>query len=149
MDQETMPLSQSEIQEIYTNRIDSYGFLISSFRYPQGMRACLAASGLLRAGLRVLDAGCGFGAATFAFVEALQRKNLKYEILDAFDLTPAMLSRFRYNVGARGLADVRFIADLLGMRVAIQVVAALTLFSGVHVAFRMRETLVTQKDEGA
>ena len=32
------------------------------------------------------------------------------------------------------------IADLLGMRAAIQVVAALTLLSGLHVAFRMRET---------
>ena len=32
------------------------------------------------------------------------------------------------------------IADLLGMRAAIQVVAVLTLLSGLHVAFRMRET---------
>jgi MFS family permease len=31
-------------------------------------------------------------------------------------------------------------ADLLGMRAAIQVVAALTLLSGLQVAFRMRET---------
>ena len=34
------------------------------------------------------------------------------------------------------------IADLLGMRAAIQVVAALTLLSGLQVAIRMRETLV-------
>jgi MFS family permease len=33
------------------------------------------------------------------------------------------------------------IADLLGMRAAIKVVAVLTLLSGVQVAFRMRETL--------
>jgi hypothetical protein len=36
------------------------------------------------------------------------------------------------------------IADLLGMRAAIQVVAALTLLSGLHVAFRMYETLEAQ-----
>src|SRR5262249_50092396 len=43
-----------------------------------------------------------------------------------------------YAVGAL-LSGV--IADLLGMRVAIEVVAVLTLFSGVQVAIRMRETL--------
>lgn len=89
-----MSLSRSQIQEIYSNRTDSYNLLISAFRYPQGMRAFLAASGILRAGLRVLDAGCGFGGATFALMDALQRKGLSYEILDAFDLTPAMLSQF-------------------------------------------------------
>src|SRR5215475_8617191 len=43
-----------------------------------------------------------------------------------------------YAVGAL-LSGI--IADLLGMRAAIQVVAVLTLVSGVQVAFRMRETL--------
>src|SRR5262249_56830481 len=43
-----------------------------------------------------------------------------------------------YAVGAL-LSGV--IADLLGMRAAIQVVAVLTLLSGVQVALRMRETL--------
>jgi MFS family permease len=43
-----------------------------------------------------------------------------------------------YAVGAL-LSGV--IADLLGMRAAIEVVAVLTLLSGVQVAFRMRETL--------
>jgi hypothetical protein len=39
------------------------------------------------------------------------------------------------------------IADLLRMRAAIQVVAALTLLSGLHVAFRMRETHGVAKRE--
>ena len=39
------------------------------------------------------------------------------------------------------------IADLLGMRAAIQVVAALTLLSGLQVAFRMRETHGLTKGE--
>ena len=71
------------------------------------MRAFLAASGLLRAGLRALDAGCGFGAATFALMDALHWKGLEYEILDAFDLTPAMLSRFRARLEARRVLHVR------------------------------------------
>jgi hypothetical protein len=40
------------------------------------------------------------------------------------------------------------IADLLGMRAAIQVVAVLTLLSGLHVAIRMRETLVQHPATG-
>jgi MFS family permease len=43
-----------------------------------------------------------------------------------------------YAVGAL-LSGI--IADLFGMRAAIEVVALLTLFSGMQVAFRMRETL--------
>jgi predicted MFS family arabinose efflux permease len=46
-----------------------------------------------------------------------------------------------YAVGAL-LSGI--VADLLGMRAAIQVVAALTLISGLQVALRMRETLVAR-----
>src|SRR5581483_11525947 len=49
--------------------------------------------------------------------------------------------RFWCDLGyALGALISGVIADLLGMRAAIQVVAALTLLSGLHVAFRMRET---------
>src|SRR5206468_12708754 len=54
--------------------------------------------------------------------------------------------RFWRDLGyALGALISGAIADLLGMRAAIQVVAVLTLLSGLHVAFRMRETLVGQK----
>jgi MFS family permease len=43
-----------------------------------------------------------------------------------------------YAVGAL-LSGI--IADLFGMRAAIEVVAVLTLLSGIQVAVRMRETL--------
>jgi MFS family permease len=49
--------------------------------------------------------------------------------------------RFWRDLGyALGALISGVIADLLGMRAAIQVVAALTLVSGLQVAFRMRET---------
>jgi MFS family permease len=49
--------------------------------------------------------------------------------------------RFWRDLGyALGALISGIIADLLGMRAAIQVVAALTLLSGLQVAFRMRET---------
>jgi MFS family permease len=51
--------------------------------------------------------------------------------------------RFWRDLGyAVGALISGIIADLLGMRAAIQVVAVLTLLSGLHVAIRMRETLV-------
>jgi MFS family permease len=51
--------------------------------------------------------------------------------------------RFWRDLGyAVGALISGIIADLLGMRAAIQVVAALTLLSGLQVAIRMRETLV-------
>jgi MFS family permease len=54
--------------------------------------------------------------------------------------------RFWRDLGyALGALISGVIADLLGMRAAIQVVAALTFLSGVHVAFRMRETHVSAK----
>jgi len=52
-------------------------------------------------------------------------------------------NRFWRDLGyAVGALISGIIADLLGMRAAIQVVAALTLLSGLHVAIRMRETRV-------
>jgi MFS family permease len=56
--------------------------------------------------------------------------------------------RFWRDLGyALGALISGVIADLLGMRTAIQVVAALTLLSGLQVAFRMRETHVGAKPE--
>jgi MFS family permease len=57
--------------------------------------------------------------------------------------------RFWRDLGyAIGALISGIIADLLGMRAAIQVVAALTLLSGLHVAFRMRETLIRRPAGG-
>ena len=54
--------------------------------------------------------------------------------------------RFWRDLGyAIGALISGIIADLVGMRVAIQVVAVLTLASGLQVAIRMRETLGTKR----
>ena len=111
-----MLLSRSAVQELYTRRIDRYGSFIAAFQSPQGMQALLRRSHLLRAGLRVLDAGCGFGMVTFAFLEALRERNLDYETIDAFDLTPAMLARFHSELETRGVTRVQLRqADVLAL----------------------------------
>jgi ubiquinone/menaquinone biosynthesis C-methylase UbiE len=52
----------------------------------------------------VLDAGCGTGAVTIAFHEALVRRGFTPGSIDAFDLTPAMLRHFREKAEQRGIA---------------------------------------------
>lgn len=100
-------LTRSEVQQFFSTRTETYNAFISAFRYPQGIRALLQASDLLRPGLCVLDAGCGSGVVTFAFMEAMASRRLKYESIHAFDLTPAMLSRFQTSLDARGIKDVQ------------------------------------------
>ena len=111
-----MLLSRSAVQELYTRRIDRYGSLIAAFQSPQGMQALLRRSHLLRSGLHVLDAGCGFGMVTFALLEALRERDLDYETIDAFDLTPAMLARFHSELETRGVTRVQLQqADVLAL----------------------------------
>jgi 2-polyprenyl-3-methyl-5-hydroxy-6-metoxy-1,4-benzoquinol methylase len=109
-------LTRSEVQQFFSTRTGTYNSFISAFRYPQGIRALLQASDLLRPGLRVLDAGCGSGVVTFAFIEAMASKGLKYESIHAFDLTPAMFSRFQTSLNSCGINDVQLRqADVLAL----------------------------------
>jgi cyclopropane fatty-acyl-phospholipid synthase-like methyltransferase len=111
-----MPLGRLAVQELYTKGIDRYSSFINLFQSSQGIQALLQRSDLLRPGLRVLDAGCGFGMATFAFLEALRQRNLDYKSIDAFDLTPAMLFRFQKMLEERGLTRVQLReADVLNL----------------------------------
>lgn len=111
-----MPLSRLAVQELHTKGIDRYSSFITAFESPKGIQALLQRSSLLRPGLRVLDAGCGFGVVTFAFLGALREKNLDYKSIDAFDLTPAMLCRFQNTLEARGITRVQVLqADVLAL----------------------------------
>src|SRR5690606_38196975 len=68
----------------------------------------------LESGVRVLDAGCGSGMATFALIDVLRAKKLEYKRIDAFDVTPAMLTRFRAEIDARNSSAIRLAqADVL------------------------------------
>lgn len=111
-----MALSRSAVQGLYTTAIDRYSSFIAAFQSRQGIQALLGSSPVLRTGLRVLDAGCGFGMATFALIEVLRQRNLGYRSIDAFDLTPAMLCRFQETLEARGITRVQLRqADVLAL----------------------------------
>jgi 2-polyprenyl-3-methyl-5-hydroxy-6-metoxy-1,4-benzoquinol methylase len=95
------------VQMLYTERLSGYGAFISFFRSRDAIRALLERSGLLRPKLRVLDAGAGFGTATFALLDALRHRCIEPEAIEAFDLTPAMLARFQTELDSRGVTKVR------------------------------------------
>jgi SAM-dependent methyltransferase len=64
--------------------------------------------------LGILDAGCGTGVTTLALRSALEARGIPARAMDAFDLTPAMLSRFRATLDASGIEGVRLAqADVL------------------------------------
>jgi len=96
-----------EVQRLYTEKLNAYRRFISLFRSRDAIRALLESSGLLRPNLRVLDAGAGFGTATFALLDALRHRGIEAEAIEAFDLTPAMLARFQAELDSRGVTQVR------------------------------------------
>jgi len=111
-----MTLSGSGVQDLYTAGIDRYSSFIAAFQSRRGVQSLLESLPVLRSGLRVLDAGCGFGMATFALLDALRRRKLSFERIDAFDLTPAMLARFEQALASRGIASVQLHqADVLAL----------------------------------
>ena len=98
--------STSDIIQFFTAQHGVYDRFIHWVGYPQGLRSFFEQSQLLRSDLKVLDAGCGTGAVTFALHEALVRRGLVPGAFDAFDLTPAMLQRFREKAAQRGIDRV-------------------------------------------
>ena len=109
-----MSPSQGDAAQLYTERLGSYIRFVRALGYPQGLRAFFRALPGLRPGLRVLDAGCGTGLVTLALRDALLARDFEPATLHAFDLTPAMLGRFRETLRARAIDGVELAqADVL------------------------------------
>jgi ubiquinone/menaquinone biosynthesis C-methylase UbiE len=106
----------SDPVQLYSERSESYVRFVRSVGYPQALRACFLASPLLRSDLRVLDAGCGSGIVTLALRDALLRRGLRPGTMHAFDLTPAMLERFRRTLRERSIDGIELAqADVLAL----------------------------------
>lgn len=87
---------------LYDRRARIYDAMIAAVGHRRKLRRYLAASGAIKDGVAVLDAGCGSGALTFAVQDAaedLGAKGLRYR---AFDLSARMLARFDDRRGRLG-----------------------------------------------
>ena len=112
-----MKLTPNPVQ-LFSERSESYVRFVRFVRYPQGIRTYLLGSPLLRSDLRVLDAGCGTGIVTLALREALLSRGFTPGAMHAFDLTPAMLERFRRTLRERALEGIDLAqADVLDLQV--------------------------------
>jgi ubiquinone/menaquinone biosynthesis C-methylase UbiE len=98
---------ESEFRRLFTQRTDSYARFIRSVGYPLAIRAYFGQCPFLRTGLRILDAGCGTGVVSLAVRDALLARGFTVGGIDGFDLTPAMLDRFRRSLEKRGIGEVR------------------------------------------
>lgn len=106
-----------DVKTLYSDNVDKYLTSISLIGYPQALRRFFETYDRLRPNLRVLDAGCGAGTATFALLAALDRRGLSYRAIDGFDLTPAMLARFEKELAKRETKNVNFReADVLALQ---------------------------------
>lgn len=85
------------IQRLYIEKLSAYRRFISFFRYRDTIRKVLESSGVFRPKVRALDAGAGFGTATFALLDALRHRGIEPEAMEAFDLTPAIRSGSRVS----------------------------------------------------
>lgn len=101
----------SDPVQIYTERNRSYVRFVRLVGYPQGIGAYFRAWPLLRADLRVLDAGCGTGIITLALRDALLSLGFRPGILRGFDLTPAMLDQFRETLRTRAIEAVDIVQN--------------------------------------
>lgn len=100
--------------QLYTERADAYLRFVHFVGYPQGLRAAFLKSPALGADMRILDAGCGTATTTLALRSAASARGISSGTIDAFDLTPAMLDRFRATLDQSGIEDVRLAqADVL------------------------------------
>jgi 2-polyprenyl-3-methyl-5-hydroxy-6-metoxy-1,4-benzoquinol methylase len=108
--------SGPDLVRLFTERNGSYVRFIRSVRYSQGIRAFFLAAPGLESRLRVLDAGCGTGVVMLALRDALIRRGLEPGPMQAFDLTPAMLARFRQTLAEKGMDGIETAqADVLDL----------------------------------
>jgi ubiquinone/menaquinone biosynthesis C-methylase UbiE len=88
-------VSAADPAVLFTRRTKSYVRFIRVVRYQEGLRSYFLCSPLLCSGLRVLDAGRGPGALTFALRDALLQRSMTPGLIQEFDVTSAMLEGFQ------------------------------------------------------
>ena len=100
-------MTSNQVRAFYTQNAALYHRLyIDILRYGRGMNAFLRQSGALEPNLRILDAGCGTGNVTRQVLDVARRRGISGLLIHGFDLTPAMLNRFRQWLHREGVEAV-------------------------------------------
>jgi SAM-dependent methyltransferase len=73
----------ADVKKLYTDQLEAYLSFNSVFRSSEALEKFFRSYDRLRPGMRILDAGCGTGTASFALVKALRSRHLYYRSLDA------------------------------------------------------------------
>lgn len=97
----------TDARRIYTERVGAYLRLLRIVGYARGLEAYFSRSDVLAPGLRILDAGCGSGVASLALRSTLAGRGLTPRAIDGFDLSQAMLDRFRATISERSIEGIR------------------------------------------
>lgn len=103
-------MTSDQVRLFYTQNASLYHRLyIDVLRYGRGVNAFLRKSGALEPNLRILDAGCGTGNVTRQVLDIARRRGITGLSIHGFDLTPAMLDRFRQWLGWTGVEAVELL----------------------------------------
>jgi SAM-dependent methyltransferase len=98
--------AMNEIMDLFNTRAAHYDRFIAVARYSAGLESVFRTSEAVKKDMRILDAGCGTGAVTFALLRALHSRGLAYTLLDAFDLNETMLQRFQRAITEKNVLKV-------------------------------------------
>jgi len=100
-------MTSDQVRDFYTQNASLYHRLyIDILRYGRGMNAFLRQSEVLEPNLKILDAGCGTGNVTRQILDVARRRGITGLSIHGFDLTPAMLNRFRQWLQREGVEAV-------------------------------------------
>lgn len=100
--------AQKIARKLYTEKIDLYHRLFFSIlKWDKAIRSFFEQSDYVHSDSKILDAGCGSGLITKILQGITERNGLRNVSFDGFDITPAMLERFREWVEQNGVTNVR------------------------------------------
>jgi len=100
-------MTSDQVRDFFTQNASLYHRLyIDVLRYGRAVNAFLRQSGTLEPNLRILDAGCGTGNVTREVLDLARRQDITGLSIDGFDLTPAMLNRFRQWLSREGVEAI-------------------------------------------
>ncbi len=101
-------------KKLYTTRTTLYHWFIYSVGYARAVKKYIAQSQQLKSSMRILDAGCGGGLVTQIMHDVARHQNTQNISFFGFDLTPAMLDRFRTWINKKKITNISLVqADVL------------------------------------